>query len=77
MKSLKSRLVESFINENEAEETKKATEYIDDMVKIHGDQKSIHRAIVNNLVNAPNNKYKASNAYVEKVWAAFRDKFPS
>lgn len=66
------------LNENEQEELAKAKKYLDDMIDIHKTPNKIHRAILDNLVNANVSfQYRASNGYIQKVWDEFKRRFPS
>ena len=77
LRSIVKKLVkeETMLNENEQEELFLAKKYVDDMIDIYGDYKTIRKNILGNLVNSEYGK--TSNSFVTKVWDEFNKKFPS
>lgn len=78
LKSLIKRIIieqSTTLSENDQEESMLAKKYLDDMIKRHGDHKSVRKNILSNLVNS---KYsRATDSFITKVWAEFNKRFPS
>ena len=68
--------IDNYLNENEAEDRKKAKDIIDYAIKKYGkNYKKIRKHILDNVVN---NEYtRNSNNFVEIVWAELKKVFPS
>ena len=71
---VKQIIKEERINENEEEELFLAKKYVDDMIEIYGDYKTIRKNILSNLVNSEYGR--TSNSFVTKVWGELNKKFP-
>ena len=75
LRSLVKQIIkEERINENEEEELFLAKKYVDDMIEIYGDYKTIRKNILSNLVNSEYGR--TSNSFVTKVWGELNKKFP-
>lgn len=72
---LKNTIKKVLIETKEDIDTEKDKKYVDEMIKLHGDYRTVRRKILTNLVNSEFSR--SSNSFVDKVWAELHSRFPS